>query len=233
LDDESVSTAQNNGDVLDLLEMAKRLENSSVVSAAETEDMQRSLEFELEDITYLNDGVPQDWNKRDLYREDDVTETIRKPRDSESYSYEQQKPQQFSRSYASLSPQMHPKQKMTKQSFLRSASDGMGSNLHKVPPPPPGRKNGYIPPQPLKTDSKKRDDSYANMINMAERMSCNKSLAEPSILEGHTDEQYWKDVRGRPKHETQMKGRGRCSKNTSFRDTQEYYAESDIGDSRC
>jgi hypothetical protein len=30
-----------------------------------------------------------------------------------------------------------------------------------------------------------------------------------------------------------MKGRGRCSKNTSVRDTQEYYAESDIGDSRC
>ncbi|KAL7512386.1 hypothetical protein ACHAXN_009315 [Cyclotella atomus] len=248
-DDESVATEQN-GDVHDLLEMAKRLENSSVVSAAETEDMQRSLDLELEGITYFNGGVPQEWNESPSQREretirnlygDDVT-AISKPREysdgySNEVSYSQQ--QQFSygkaRSYgSSLSPQMHPKQNMTKQSFLRSASDGMGSNLHKVPPPPPpGRKNGYIPPPLLKADSKKRDNSYANMINMAERMSSNKSLAEPSILEGDTDKQYWKNVRGKPKNTTQMKGRGRSSKRSAH-DSQEYIGESDVGgDSRC
>jgi hypothetical protein len=44
-------------------------------------------------------------------------------------------------------------------------------------------------------------------------MSSNRSLDEPSALESPIDEQYWKDIRGKSKSKTQMRGKGRSTTN--------------------
>eukprot|EP00956_Cyclotella_meneghiniana_P005335 scaffold6730_cov66-Cyclotella_meneghiniana.AAC.9 len=108
--------------------------------------------------------------------------------------------------------------KRESQNYHRSSStDGPGSGAkfyiprHRSdpPPPPPGRKKSWVPPPPPDPKPKKPDNTYASMLNTAERMSSDLSLDEPSLLQCPNDEEYWKKLRGLPKCKTQMKGRGR------------------------
>jgi hypothetical protein len=84
-----------------------------------------------------------------------------------------------------------------------------------VPPPPP---NARIHPNQSNrqqdrhnTHNKRGNNTDTDdMIAMAKRLSDPKNceIDEPSLIEGASDPQYWKDVRGRPKSKRQMKGSG-------------------------
>ncbi|KAL3789556.1 hypothetical protein HJC23_001364 [Cyclotella cryptica] len=68
--------------------------------------------------------------------------------------------------------------------------------------------------------------SYDDMMSLAQRMSSNRSLGEPSILESPAEKQPGKNHRGRPKSTKQMRGRGRSAqRNKNTRDTYESSGE--------
>ncbi|KAL3789686.1 hypothetical protein HJC23_003887 [Cyclotella cryptica] len=117
----------------------------------------------------------------------------------------------------------------------RTSSEGLGAR-HKVVPEPPTQTKKKSHTVPLGNSLTKRrtsnidktesddvhclSDSYAKMLTTAQRMSSNRSLGEPSILESPTDAQHLRGLRSRSKSKKQTKGRGHSIRNrTASRDT--------------
>ena len=63
----------------------------------------------------------------------------------------------------------------------------------------------------------KSNDSSDDILEMANRLSSTETIDDPSIIEGASDEQYWRDARGSPRRRDRsgkgvMKGSGRASR---------------------
>ncbi|KAL7517729.1 hypothetical protein ACHAWX_002626 [Stephanocyclus meneghinianus] len=117
--------------------------------------------------------------------------------------------------------------KASSKQFKRACSEGVG-NEHKLVPPPLTHLNKHSIPVPqsvvhtskpnAKNDKCNDGDntclpgSYADIMSLARRMSSNRSLGEPSVLNSPNDEQYWKSLRGRSKSKKQMRGKGLSAK---------------------
>ncbi|KAL7486380.1 hypothetical protein ACHAW6_011988 [Cyclotella cf. meneghiniana] len=117
--------------------------------------------------------------------------------------------------------------KASSKQFKRACSEGVG-NEHKLVPRPLSHLNKHsirvqqsvVPSnKPYSKNDKCNDGdnaclpgSYAEIMNLARRMSSNRSLGEPSVLKSPNDEQYWKRLRGRSKSKKQMRGKGLSAK---------------------
>ena len=199
-----------------------------MISAVESVEQQRSLDAELEGVTYFSGGIPQAWESPSQREREtmkslfgDNNEKVRHPNSSANSATGDPHPfsyyrAQSHRSWSGLtSPTSNSKPKVdaTSQPYHRSSSDGIGSRPHIhphrsiPPPPPPGRKKSSTAPAQSDRQPTVRDDIFANMINQAERLSSNRSIDAPSVLETPHDDQYWQNVRGKANRRSQMKGK--------------------------
>ena len=215
--------------------MADRLENSSFISAVETEDIHDSSDIKLEGVMYFSGGIPRESesppgrdreNIRSLFgidgaysRNDKNIHPGYAANESATGYYYKAHSDGSGLGTSSSTQRSKPNvDTNTSQPFYRSSSDGMGSRFHIPrhksipPPPPPGRKKSYCAPTPPVRQQVIRDDIFASMIDQAERLSSNRSINTPSVLETPHDEQYWLSVRGNAKSRSQMKGKGHSAK---------------------
>ncbi|KAL7547493.1 hypothetical protein ACHAWF_010787 [Thalassiosira exigua] len=95
-----------------------------------------------------------------------------------------------------LSSQCEPKESEMSPHKYVSKNDGKRSNIAEETSRGDGGKRDF-----------KRIDS---ILAMADRLDKGKDLEEPSIIEGAGDPQYWKDLRGKPRHRRHMRGSGQA-----------------------
>lgn len=214
----------------ELLEMAQRLDtfNKSLISVTDSYDIVES-NSDSGSLEYRPDSSPQQQRidppqaqryENPLFSADEWAETdeaFARFRPSGNYANGLQKSSYIKAKSTGATGQTFSRSKRENQNYHRSSSDRPGSGAkfyiprHRSdpPPPPPGRKKSWVPPPPPNPKHKKRGTTYASMMNMAERMSSDLSLSEPSLLQCPNDEEYWNNLRGQPNSKPQMKGRGR------------------------